>query len=98
MTKEKEFINCQNKLIILKRILKKQKLEKNKYEDLLISSLDELKFEKLRVKHFKSILYEIETLLKSNVNNEIIIKTIELWKNRDIIDVSIHNDLLFKNK
>ena len=66
---------------------------KTHYKELFNVSVKELKFSNLRITHYKSIIEEIEILLSKWCKNNLIIKVIELWKTRDVLDISIHHDL-----
>lgn len=77
----------------LKNKILYEKEMKTHYEELFKTSVSELKFERLRIEHYKSILEEVEVLLNKWVKNNLISKVIELWKTRDVLDISIHYDI-----
>lgn len=66
------------------------------YKELFESWMGELKFKNLKVEHLKNLLNEVEVLLDKGVSNNLIKQIIKNWKERDNIDTSIHNNLLFK--
>lgn len=76
--------------------LKKTNKEKNFLEDLNIAWVWELQFANLEKEHYKSMIDEVEVLLNKWVKPHLIKQVIKNWKERAVIDLSIHTDLLFK--
>lgn len=76
--------------------LKEVNKEKNFLEDLNIAWVWELQFANLQIEHYKSILDEVETLLDKWIKPHLVKQVINNWKERAVIDISIHTDLLFK--
>ena len=70
--------------------------EKDFLNDLNNAWTWELKFEKLQKEHYKSMIDEVEVLLNKWVKPHLIKQVIKNWKERAVIDLSIHTDLLFK--
>ena len=69
-------------------------LNKLKNEDkILNSAVGELQFSNIQKDHYKSILDEVEVLLKKWVKYNLIQKVIENWKTRRVLDMSIHFDI-----
>ena len=75
--------------------LKKTNKEKNFLEDLNIAWVWELQFANLQNEHYKSMIDEVEVLLNKWVKPHLIKQVIKNWKERAVIDLSIHTDLLF---
>ena len=67
-------------------------------DEMLNSACWELQFANLQKDFYKSILDEVEVLLKKEVKHNLIKKVIENWKERWILDKFIHTDLIFKDK
>ena len=69
-------------------------LKKLKNEDeILNSAVGELQFSNIQKDHYKSILDEVDVLLKKWVKYSLIQKVIENWKTRRVLDISIHFDM-----
>jgi hypothetical protein len=62
-------------------------------DEILNSTCSELQFASLQKDFYKSILDEVEILLKKNVKNTLILKVIENSKQRAVLDISIHYDV-----
>ena len=54
----------------------------------------EMKFNSLQKQHYLSLLEEVEVLLDKNINPNLIKEVIKNWKERAILDESIHYDEL----
>ena len=63
------------------------------YEQLFNVAAKELRFSRLQIDHYKSILDEVQELVKKWCDKKLIDKVIELWKTRAVLDMSIHYDL-----
>ena len=72
--------------------------EKERVNDLLDIAVKELQFSNIQRDSYKNILEEVKELLKKWVSKKIISKVIDNGITRCILDTTIHNDLLFKNK
>lgn len=73
-------------------------IKKLENEDkILNSACSELQFANLQKDFYKSILDEVEVLLKKNVENNLINKIIENSKIRANLDISIHYDIRQRN-
>lgn len=71
-------------------------LNKLKEEDeILNSTVWELQFRNMQTDYYKSIVEEVEVLLKKWVKDILIKKVIENLKTRRILDTSIHFDLKY---
>lgn len=62
------------------------------YEELFKTTLWELKFSRLQIDHYKSMLDEVEVLNNKWVKHSLINKVIQNWKERAVLDISIHFD------
>ena len=94
-----------NRLIEYKQIIgslkqTKEALIKNTEtnNDMLNSACWELQFANIQKDFYKSILDEVEILLKKEVKHNLIKKVIENWKEKWVLDEIIHTDLIFKHK
>jgi len=79
-------------------LLKKFKEDNFKNIELLETCIKELQFTNIQRDSYKNILEEVKTLLVQWVSKKIISKVIDNGIERCILDTTIHNDLLFKNK
>ena len=68
------------------------------FNDMLNSACWELQFANIQKDFYKSILDEVEILLKKEVKHNLIKKVIENWKEKWVLDEIIHTDLIFKHK
>lgn len=63
------------------------------HESLYKTASQELKFERLNKAHLHSILDEVKILLEKWCKTNLIEAVIELWKQREMLDLSIHYEL-----
>lgn len=63
------------------------------YEEVYKSASKELRFQILQTEHYKSILDEVDVLLDKGCKPSLIRKVIENWKQRWVLDISLHFDL-----
>jgi ferredoxin-fold anticodon binding domain-containing protein len=78
----------------LKWILLRQTEMRAHYEILFKSSIWELKFTRLQKEHLEKLLDEVEVLVEKWVKPKLIKSVIKNWKQRMMIDTSIHFDLV----
>lgn len=64
------------------------------YSELSSIALDELKFERLQVEHYKKALEEIKILSQQKVNHKLIEKVIDNAVERANLDKLIHLDII----
>lgn len=89
-------LNSYNELFESMKQTKNTLIKKLEFqENLNITWVWELQFERLQKEHYKSIIDEVEVLLDKWVKPQLIKQVIKNWKERAIIDLSIHTDLLF---
>lgn len=69
------------------------KLLVNEYHSIIVTAIKELQNSKQTVEKYNNLLIEVEELLNKWVNPSLIQKVIENWKQKIIIDTSIHYDL-----
>lgn len=60
------------------------------YKELYEVAMWELRFSGIQKQHYMSMLDEVEVLLDKNIKSSLIKKVIENWKERWMIDISIH--------
>lgn len=65
-------------------------------ETLLETAISELKFYRLKTELLQNNLDEVATLLDKWVNSETIKAVIANWKEREILDTIIHNQLIIQ--
>lgn len=80
----------------LKVILRKNQKMKKHYQKLFEAGVSELQFEKLRNEHFKSVLFEVKDLCEKGVSHNLIKQVVQNGFERDVLDKSIHNNLIAK--
>ncbi len=88
-------MNNKQLIKILNKTIKELKKDLELYSQLTTAWVWELQFSNLQKEHYKSILNEVEVLLDKWVKPHLIKQVIKNWKERAVIDLSIHTDLLF---
>ncbi len=81
----------------MRKLREENKKLKEEINSLNNISISELQFSNLQRDHYKSLLNEVEILVKKWIKKELIKQVIDNWKQRAVIDLSIHcNELFFK--
>ena len=83
-----------DKLLTQQNRIKDLKEQIKNDDDYFETAIWEIKFNSLQKQHYLSLLEEVEILLDKNINPNLIKKVIKNWKERAILDESIHYDEL----
>ncbi len=71
--------------------------ENKNLNDLTNAWIWELQFSNLQKEHYKSLIEEVEVLVKKWIKKELIQKVISNWYKRAELDLAIHTDEIFSN-